>query len=404
MRRFRFTVQALAALTTTKNREFVHDDQVPALAVQVTGAGGKSFYVVKRHGPGKVVRRLGSLDELSIPKARMLAAQFVSSLALGEEPEPVLDEAPLLVRQALAEYLGYAREHLSRKTVKDYQSHVARHLSRWAGTRPLIHVRRKEVTALHQSLGQRCGHCAANRVLAFLRAALNRAIREHELDMPNPAAGVRFYREEARTRRLFPEELPAFFQAVRDESSEDVRDFLLLALYTGARKGNLLAMRWEDISFPRAVWIVPAGQSKNGRELQVVLSSHALELLEARRQGVDSPFVFPGREGGRISADPAQPRSGHMANPKVGWERVLTRAGLCGLRMHDLRRSLASFQIDTGTPLEVIQKTLGHESKATTEIYARLATGPVRASLEKATAAMLACGDSMADHEGKTRD
>jgi integrase len=163
-------------------------------------------------------------------------------------------------------------------------------------------------------------------------------------------------------------------------------------------------MSWEDVSFPRAVWIVPAGQSKNGRELQVVLSSHALELLEARRQGVDDPFVFPGREGGRVSTDPNQPRSGHMANPKVGWERVLARAGLGGLRMHDLRRSLASFQIDTGTPLEVIQKTLGHESKATTEIYARLATGPVRASLEKATAAMLACGDSMADHEGKTRD
>jgi site-specific recombinase XerD len=57
--------------------------------------------------------------------------------------------------------------------------------------------------------------------------------------------------------------------------------------------------------------------------------------------------------------------------------------------MHDLRRSLASFQIDTGTPLEVIQKTLGHESKTTTEIYARLAMEPVRLSLEKATGEMM---------------
>ena len=393
MRRFRFTVQALEALVTDKTREFVHDDQVPALAVQVTPAGGKSFYVVKRHGPGKVVHRLGSLHELSIPKARALAAQYVSSLALGEEPEPVM-ESPLLLREALAEYIGYAREHLSAKTVEGYKAHVSRHLGRWAGTRPLAALRRREVTALHQHLGQRHGHCAANRLLAFLRAALNRAIREHELDMPNPAAGVRFYREESRTRRLFPEELPAFFQALREEPSGDVRDFLLLALYTGARKGNLLAMRWEQISFARGVWTVPAAESKNGRELQVVLSSHALEVLEARRQRIDSPFVFPGRPGGQVSADPERPRSGHMSNPSIGWERVLARAGLSGLRMHDLRRSLASFQIDTGTPLEVIQKTLGHESKATTEIYARLATGPVRKSLERATAAMLACMDN----------
>ncbi len=389
MRRFRFTVQALVALSTTKTREFVHDDQVPALAVQVTPAGGKSYYVVKRHGTGKVVHRLGSLDVLSIPKARALAAQFVSSLALGEDPLPVVDDAPLLLRQVFAEYIDYAAEHLSSKTVKDYRAHVSRHLGRWAGSRPLAGLRRREVTALHQHLGQRNGHCAANRVLAFLRAALNRAIREHELDMPNPAAGVRFYREESRTRRLFPEELPAFFNALREEPSRDVRDFLLLALYTGARKGNLLAMRWEQISITRGVWTVPAAESKNGRELQVVLSSHALEVLEARRQRIDSPFVFPGRPGGQVSADPERPRSGHMSNPSIGWERVLARAGLSGLRMHDLRRSLASFQIDTGTPLEVIQKTLGHESKATTEIYARLATGPVRESLEKAVDEML---------------
>ncbi len=57
--------------------------------------------------------------------------------------------------------------------------------------------------------------------------------------------------------------------------------------------------------------------------------------------------------------------------------------------MHDLRRKIASFQIDTGSPLEVIQKTLGHESKVTTEIYARLALEPVRESVERAAEEML---------------
>lgn len=387
MRRLRFTVQALDDLTTDKSREFVHDDQVPSLALQITPAGGKSFYVVKRHGRGKVVQRLGSLHELSIPKARALAAEFVTRLTLGEEPEPVR-EHPLLLRDALHEYLDYARDHLSPSTIADYERHTAIHLGPWAGTRLLASVRRKEVTAFHKLLGQRHGRPTANRIIALLRAAINRGIREHELDLPNPARGITFYREEPRTRRLFVEELPAFFKALSEEPNRDVRDFLLLALLTGARKHNLLTMRWEQISLSRGVWTVPARESKNGRELLVVLSSRALQVLEGRRSLGDSPFVFPGRPGGRKSSNGDRLRSGHMSNPSIGWERILARAGLVGLRMHDLRRSLASFQIDTGTPLEVIQKTLGHESKATTEIYARLATEPVRQSLERAADAI----------------
>ena len=222
-----------------------------------------------------------------------------------------------------------------------------------------------------------------------MRAVINRAIREHEMEIPNPANAITFYREEGRTRRLSAEELPAFFKAVDDEPNKDVRDFILLALFTGARKSNLLSMRWAEISLERGLWVIPAESSKTGKPLDVILSKVAVQILQDRLVAKRGDFVFPGREGGRISLDPSQQRSGHMANPNVGWERIINRAGLIGLRMHDLRRSLASFQIDAGTPLEVIQKTLGHESKITTEIYARMALETVRSSVERAAEDML---------------
>jgi integrase len=177
-----------------------------------------------------------------------------------------------------------------------------------------------------------------------------------------------------------PEELPAFFKAVDEEPNKDIRDFVLLALFTGARKSNLLSMRWADVSLERALWVVPAGESKNSHELDVVLSSRVVEILRERRVQVEGEYVFPARPGRKAV---------HMMDPKIGWERICKRAGIEGLHMHDLRRSLASFQIDTGTPLEVIQKTLGHESKVTTAIYARLALDPVRESVERATEEML---------------
>lgn len=113
-------------------------------------------------------------------------------------------------------------------------------------------------------------------------------------------------------------------------------------------------------------------------ELTVGLTSFAIAILNDRRNTINEPWVFPGPSA-----------VGHMLQHDSGWSRILARAGLQDLRMQDLRRSLASFQIDTGTPLEVIQKTLGHGNKATTEIYARMAMDPVRASVEKAIEAML---------------
>ena len=376
MRRFRFTVAALDAVTTDKLRDFVHDDQVPTLALQITSNGAKSFYVVKRHGTGKFVQRIAPLGAISIPKARAMAADIVNRLVDGDT-RVVQRRQPLHLEQVITEYLAYAKEHRGDGTLRNYTHQWERFIKPWAGTKPLASIRRREVTAFHQHIGQNHGRLTANRVIAFLRAAINRAIREHELDLPNPARSIMFYREESRTRRLAKDELPAFLRAVSEEANRNVRDMLLLALFTGARKGNLVAMRWEDVSLERGLWTIPAKKSKNGHELPVVLSSHALAILTARRVLHVSPFVFPG------ACD------GHMGAPYNAWTRLIKRAGTEGLHIHDLRRSLASFQIDTGTPLEVIQKTLGHESKVTTEVYARMALAPIRESLERATEEML---------------
>jgi integrase len=74
------------------------------------------------------------------------------------------------------------------------------------------------------------------------------------------------------------------------------------------------------------------------------------------------------------------------------WRRVVNRAGLAGLRIHDLRRTLGSWQAAAGVPLHTIGKSLGHRNLATTQIYSRLDLDPVRQAVETATSAMLAAG------------
>lgn len=75
--------------------------------------------------------------------------------------------------------------------------------------------------------------------------------------------------------------------------------------------------------------------------------------------------------------------------PKKGWKRILERAGIDNLRIHDLRRTLGSWQAKTGASLAIIGKSLNHKNQNTTAIYARLDLDPVRDSVNKATSAMM---------------
>ena len=85
---------------------------------------------------------------------------------------------------------------------------------------------------------------------------------------------------------------------------------------------------------------------------------------------------------------PSHGKTGHLAEPKKGWKRILKNAKLDDLRLHDLRRTMGSWQARTGSSLQIIGKTLGHKSVATTSIYARLDVDPVRESMERAVTAM----------------
>ena len=102
-----------------------------------------------------------------------------------------------------------------------------------------------------------------------------------------------------------------------------------------------------------------------------------MAILRERKIHSQSPWVFP-----------SDRTEGHLADPKKAWQRVLREAGIADLRIHDLRRTLGSYQAATGANGYIIGKSLGHRSQQSTAIYARLNLDPVRESVNKATEAM----------------
>ena len=383
-RKFTLTRERVDALPKSTNgqRAYYYDKKVRGLAVAVTPLGKKTF-ILYRKVAGRPERiTIGPYEDLSIDQARSRAEQLNADIAMGKNPgatrRRIRDEATL--QELFNAYLEHHSKPFKR-TWADDESMFNKHLASWH-LRKISAIRKVDVVMLHARIGRSSGPYAANRVIELLSAMFNRG-REWGWEGENPAAGVKAFPERKRERFMDGAELQTFFKSLGQELNNTIRDYVLLSLLTGARRSNVQAMRWAELDFDRSVWVIPAEKAKAGETINVPLSPVALRILENRRATTVTDWVFPGAG-----------KSGHLVEPKTAWKRILARAKLTDLRLHDLRRTLGSWQAATGSSLPIIGKSLGHKSLAATQVYARLDLDPVRASVNKATDAMLLAGDA----------
>src|SRR5262249_12674977 len=137
-----------------------------------------------------------------------------------------------------------------------------------------------------------------------------------------------------------------------------------LLIFTGARLGEVLGLRWEWIDFDRGEARLP--ESKTGVKT-LHLPSPALAVL-ADLPRVDGFVLGQGAQG--------RPRSPSFI--EIPWRKIRVAAGLDDVRLHDLRHSFASIAASGGMGLPIIGKMLGHTQQATTQRYAHLAADPVK--------------------------
>lgn len=380
MATFPFTEAKIKTLSApASGREYHKDSRLPGLQLCITSAGTRTYYFVKRIG-GKPTRvRLGTVEQLSVEQARTAAGAVAGEVASGRDPQAERRQRRQepTVEVLWEHWLLYAIAHKRPRSIEEDKRNYKLHLSGFVHRR-LSTIKKTEVQALHARIGREAGPYAANRVLALLRAMLNKA-EDIGYRGINPAAGVKMFKEVARDRFLHPQELEAFFKAMEAEPPL-FRDFFTICLLTGARKSNVLSMKWIDLDLIGGYWRIP--ETKNNTVVIVPLVAPAVVILNERRKTANgSPWVFPGHKRGT-----------HLYTPQKAWERILDQSGLKDLRMHDLRRSLGSWMAGQNTSLTIIGQVLGHKTPQATAIYARIGMDPQRAAMENATQAMLTAG------------
>ncbi len=384
------------AKAPAEGRVYLRDARAPGLVLQITAGGVKSFQLYRKVDGRPVRVTLGRFDAgvpdavrvpegvdatefivtlpaLNVPMARRLAELLRASH--GQRPAELKRERAGLptVGTVLDDYRRLHLEpHRRPKTLSDWFLPGRSHLAQFEKVR-VDQLTQAAVARWHSELGAEHA-TAANRALEVLRSSIEWARKKNELKLAaNPAAGVEAFKETSRERFVTKPEVGKFFAALR-ATPQPWQDLLLLSLLTGQRRGAVQAMRWGHLELDAGVWHLPPVSSKSGKPVTVPLVKPVLQILERRRGLVprEIPFVFPAG---------AKSKTGHAGSPKKEWAKLLERSGLQDLRVHDLRRTVGSWMASANTSLHVIGAALGHSSRASTEVYARLQVDPVRAAL-----------------------
>lgn len=409
----KLTKRTVDAIIPGDRASIVYDTDLKGFGVRIAPNGSLSWFVEYRPGAGgrRVAKKRMVIGarEFTPEQARQAAKGILASISLGSDPVAVRrEERESETFREFAE--RYLREEAAAKlklgTVVNYRICVRKHAVPEIGSIKLNRISTADISRIHSKVGQ-TRPMTANRIVECISSIFRYAATCNLVPVGhNPTKGIRAFRESRRERFLNSDELARLGSAIREAETVgipyDVDETkptskhapklenrriqidaytaaaLRLLILTGARLREILHLKWAYVDFQRGLLLLP--DSKTGRKA-IVLNAPALAVLHSLdRRG---EYVIFSELDDKPRADLNRP-----------WRTISARAGLHGVRIHDLRHTHASVGAGAGLSLPIIGKLLGHTQASTTERYAHLDSDPLRkASNEIANSLAFQMGD-----------
>ena len=373
----KITKRAVDAAIPTDKEFFLWDDELKGFGLRIYPSGRKMYLAQFRAG-GRLRRvNIGLHGALTPDMARTEAMKHLSEVRLGGDPAGERDrrKAALTMKEFGKRFLEeHVDVHCKPSTQAEYKRSIELFINPKIGSHRIIDVTRADVVSLHASM--KATPYQANRTLGVLSVMFTVAHSwEVRTDGVNPCWKVKRYKEEKRERYLTEEELARLGKVLRESTTEpEAVNCIRLLLLTGCRLGEIQTLKWDYIDYKAGVLRLP--DSKTGAKV-VPIGEAVFEILKTIEKLDKNPYVITGRVEGQ-----------HLTDMQHPWRRLRERAGLDGLRIHDLRHSFASDALQLGQDLTMIGKLLGHTQVQTTARYAHLKTAPIRNAANTVSAAI----------------
>lgn len=349
------------------------DTAVPGFLLEVRCSGGKTFYQRYRDAGGRERQfKIGSAQILTMSQARRKARAVLAEAILGRDPQRErvqLRSIPTLAEFVRDSYMPYAK-NVKRSWQTD-ETILRIHILQKFGAYRLDQISDQGIADLLSRMRD-AGYASGttNRVLVLLRFIFNLA---KKWGVPgsaaNPTAGLKTAPDVCRERFLSHDEARRLLAVLDADENRVAASAIKLLLFTGARRNEVTYAKWEFVNWEKRTLLVP--RAKSGRPRSIHLNSAALELLRCFPRMENNPYIFPSPVTGRPSPSLHFP-----------WWRIRDKAGLGDVRLHDLRHSFASFLVNQGVSLYVVQGLLGHTQSRTTQRYAHLANETLSDAVE----------------------
>ena len=402
--RINLTAGAIERLTCPagKQQAFMRDSEAPGLRVRVTAAGAKSFVYEAKLDRQTIRRTIGDVKLWSIEQARAEARRLAVVLDSGQDPRAIerQQQADKAAQAAAAIVQAVAAQREAVTAGEAWAAYVAERTPQWGelhrkdherltraggetskrGTRgrgvtiagplhPLLALPLRDLTpAVIEAWAAREAQTrptAARLAWRLLKAFLGWCAEQPKyapvLPSLNPAktkkAREALGKPKAKDDSLLKEQLPAWFAAVRSIGNPTVAAYLQTLLLTGARPGEVLALRWDDLN---TQWKGLTIRDKVEGERVIPLTPYVLHMLAAlpRRNA----FVFASNR-----TDDAP-----LTEPNHAHDKACTVAGIEGLTLHGLRRSFGTLTEWLEVPAGVVAQIQGHKPSATAEKHYRV--------------------------------
>ena len=352
----------------------IWDSTVKGFGVRVFPSGRKSFVLSYRVNGAKKLATLARCTEISLRDARERAGRELAAIREGEA-DPLrrrqeIAEAPTvtdLLDRFFSEYVPrrIADGRMTENTARQY-TRQRRYVEPGLGTIKVSDVARADV----EKAIARHAPVHRNRLAAFLSRVFTLA--EHWELRPqhtNPCRGIEKAREEPRDRVLAPSEIEALAAALGSSTEIFAVAAIRFLMMTGWRSGEALALRWEHVDFETGEALLPS--TKAGRQTRP-LGAAALEVLTDLPHVNGNPFVFAGVRGVALG----------YRKLRLIFAEACEAAGLEDVRLHDLRRSVATTAAASGLSVLLLRDLLGHRSTTMANRYARRAGSALQEAVD----------------------
>ena len=357
-----------------REREYcIWDTELAGFGLRVRPSGNYFWFVRLRHR-GKHRRiTLGRTDELEAGLARAQARRILAEAALDGLPKRAVVKATPTMNDFVQAYWDDLSRVWKPSTTK-------RNWAAWRLTIKPTFGDTRVADILPPDIHRWRDGCAGECEVKFNRAvpvlsALFKYAEALKMRRPgsNPCRGMPRYKRPSMERYLTPAEYRRIGAALREVEVDKPAQVAIarLLLFTGARVGEIVNLRWGWVKPPRLM--LP--DSKTGPKV-IWLNTQAQDILARIERREDSELVFPNKTGQR------------PVNFEMWWYSFRRRCALPDVRIHDLRHSFASTAIMDNVPLSTIGKLLGHKLVETTAKYAHLSDDVIGEAAERVSGSL----------------